>query len=102
MLWETTLFSCQDKDGNKNKIDKIEIVDNTEKYQDENEVHSSCYGHEVESKKQKTKEKFTGMITQGAVVPSTSIEEGTFNYHIIYNSTDLDVAPVPEKNEKIS
>jgi hypothetical protein len=30
----TTLFSCQDKDGNKKKIDQIEVVDDTDKNQD--------------------------------------------------------------------
>ncbi|TDO78093.1 hypothetical protein EV143_103338 [Flavobacterium chryseum] len=49
----TTLFSCADKDGNKNRIDKIEIVNNTTQNQDENEIHSSCYGHQIESKKEK-------------------------------------------------
>ena len=96
----TTLFSCQDKDGNKNKIDKIEIVDNTENYQDENDVRPSCYGHKIESKKRKTKEQFTGIITQGAVVPSSYIEGGAFKYNIVYHSTDLDIAPVPENGMK--
>lgn len=96
----TTLFSCQDKNGNKNKIDKIEIVDNTENYQDENDVHPSCYGHKIESKKRKTKEQFTGRITQGAVVPSSYIEEGAFKYNIIYNSNDLDMAAVPKNGIK--
>ncbi|MRX37828.1 hypothetical protein GJU43_00935 [Flavobacterium sp. LC2016-23] len=90
----TTLFSCADKEGNKNKIDKIEIVDNTGQNQDE-ETISSCYGHEIESKKinkPKTREAFT----LGIVVPRNSIEQGTFKYNVIYNSKDLDVLPVPE------
>ncbi|MBP4139461.1 hypothetical protein [Flavobacterium geliluteum] len=41
----TTLFSCADKDGNKNSIDKIEIVGNTAQSEDESEAVSSCYGH---------------------------------------------------------
>ena len=93
----TTLFSCQDKNGNKNKIDNIEIVGETEKYENETPV---CYGHKIESKKQKTRKQFTGAITQGAVVPSNFNEEGTFKYNIIYNSTDLDIAPVPENGMK--
>jgi hypothetical protein len=91
----TTLFSCQDKDNNKKKIDKIELVDNAEQNQDESEVHSSCYGHEIESKRVKTKEISSG-ITVGMVIPANSIETGSFNYNIIYNSNDLDVLPVPE------
>jgi hypothetical protein len=93
----TTLFSCQDKDGNKNKIDKIEIVDNSEKHQDEKEVHSSCNGHQIESKKaKKTKQEF---IT-GIVVAPNYTEEENIKYNIIYNSTDLDVVPVPENGMK--
>ncbi|KUJ63386.1 hypothetical protein AR687_04365 [Flavobacteriaceae bacterium CRH] len=91
----TTLFSCQDKDGNKNRIDKIEIVDNKSQNQDENEVHSSCYGHQIESKKEKTKKNNEDIVVGNLVVPNYS-EEGTFNYHTIHNSTDLDVLPVPE------
>lgn len=95
----TTLFSCQDKNGNKNKIDKIEIVDNTKQNQDENEAPSSCYGHKVESKKVKSKKTYE-RITQGAVLPPNSIEQGTFKYNIIYNSNDLDVLPVPKNGMK--
>lgn len=91
----TTLFSCADKDGNKNKIDKIEIVDNAEQNQDEGEAHSRCYGHEIETKKEKSK-KISSGFTIGIVLPARSIETGSFNYNIIYNSTDLDVLPVPE------
>jgi hypothetical protein len=92
----TTLFSCQ-KDGNKNKIDKIEIVDNSEKHQDEKEVHPSCNGHQIESKKaKKTKQEF---IT-GIVVAPNYTEEENIKYNIIYNSTDLDVVPVPENGMK--
>lgn len=95
----TTLFSCADKDGNKNRIDKIEIVDNISQNQDENEVHSSCYGHQIESKKEKTKKLSYG-TTMGMIIPPNSMEEGTFQYNIIYNSTDLDVLPVPENGMK--
>ncbi|MDA6072181.1 energy transducer TonB [Flavobacterium sp. AC] len=95
----TTLFSCADKDGNKNKIDKIEIIDNTKQNQDESEAHSSCYGHEIESKKEKTKKNRSG-ITIGVLLPANAIETGSFKYNIIYNSTDLDVLPVPENGMK--
>ncbi|MBF4514827.1 energy transducer TonB [Flavobacterium sp. ANB] len=95
----TTLFSCADKDGNKNKIDKIEIVDNTTQNQDENEVHSSCYGHQIESKKEKTRKLSEGIMMGMPALPN-SIEAGSFQYNIIYNSTDLDVLPVPENGMK--
>ncbi|WP_316635457.1 hypothetical protein [uncultured Flavobacterium sp.] len=97
----TTLFSCADKDGNKNRIDKIEIVDNATQNQDENEAVSSCYGHQIESKKQKPKKPdYSYSFTTGKVIPANLIETGSFKYHIIYNSTDLDVLPVPESGMK--
>ena len=91
----TTLFSCADKNGNKNKIDKIEIVNNLEQNQDEDV--SSCYGHQIESKKEK-KKKIRGNyeFIMGALVPPNSIQSGSFRYHTVYNSSDLDVLPVPE------
>ena len=49
----TTLFSCVNKEGNKKKIDQIEIVDNPTQNQEEDV--SSCYDHQIESKKEKTK-----------------------------------------------
>lgn len=94
----TTLFSCSDKDGNKNRIDKIEIIDNTGQNQDE-EVVSSCYGHEIESKKPK-KIKRDNAIIMGLIIPPNVSEAGNFKYHIIYNQTDLDVLPVPENGMK--
>lgn len=89
----TTLFSCQDKDGNKHKIDKIEIVDNAEQNQEESETTSWCYGHQIESKKEKYVEKHVGSFTTGLIM----MNEKPLSYDIIYNSTDLDVLPVPEK-----
>ncbi|MFB9078576.1 energy transducer TonB [Flavobacterium procerum] len=95
----TTLFSCADKDGNKNKIDKIEIVDNIGQIQDDEEVVSSCYGHQIESKKPK-KER-DERITMGIVLsPPRFDERGSFKYDIIYNQNDLDVLPVPENGMK--
>ncbi|KAF2507944.1 hypothetical protein EYY60_18525 [Flavobacterium zhairuonense] len=91
----TTLFSCQDKDGNKKKIENIEIIDNTEQPQEENEAVSKCYGHQIESKKVIHKKKSVG-VTMGALIPPGFSEEGNFNYHIIHQSTDLDVLPTPE------
>lgn len=95
----TTLFSCADKDGNKNRIDKIEIVDNATQNQDESEDVSSCYGHEIEAKKAKSK-KARERIIMGDLIPPNSIQTGSFHYHSIYNSTDLDASPVPENGMK--
>ena len=93
----STLFSCSDKEGNKTKIDKIEIVDNAD--QDEDEVPSSCYGHQIESKKTKYKKPEERFVV-GALLPPNPIETGNFRYDIIYHSTDLDVSPVPENGMK--
>ncbi|WP_029271865.1 energy transducer TonB [Flavobacterium sp. KJJ] len=93
----TTLFSCQDRDGNKNRIDKIEIVDNTN--QDQNETNNSCYGHQIESKKVESKKTHEETIVGALLIPN-SIEQGTFKYDIIHSSKDLDVSPVPENGMK--
>ncbi|WP_281235457.1 energy transducer TonB [Flavobacterium gelatinilyticum] len=87
----TTLFSCADAEGNKNSIDKIEIVGNTEQNQNESKAVPACYGHQFEPKKQKEERHH---VTMGAIVPPDAFQEGNFKYHIIYNQTDLDVLPV--------
>ncbi|MBS7252800.1 hypothetical protein [Flavobacterium branchiicola] len=76
----TTLFSCQDKDGNKQKIDTVEVVEDFEPEQ---------------------------RATTGIMVMRTDplkVEEqsqyGSGHYGIIYNSNDLDVTPVPKKGMK--
>ncbi|MBZ4036175.1 energy transducer TonB [Flavobacterium sp. 17A] len=93
----TTLFSCADKDGKKKKIDTIEVVG----LSDQDETPSSCYGHEIESKREKTKQKKSEELTVlGAILPPDYIKTGSFSYDIIYHSTDLDVAPVPESGMK--
>ncbi|MTH14943.1 energy transducer TonB [Flavobacterium sp. LC2016-01] len=95
----TTLFSCQDNDGNKKKIASIEVVDNAEQNQEESEAPSVCYGHQFESKRansKKTRQKFV----MGNLIAPNSIQTGSFNYHPIYNSTDLDISPVPENGMK--
>ena len=94
----TTLFSCSDKDGNKNRIDKIEIIDNSEQNEDENESASSCYGHQIESKKEKQTK--TRQFTTGNLVAPNYTEGGAFKYKIVYSQTDLDVLPVPENGMK--
>ncbi|MBE8725395.1 energy transducer TonB [Flavobacterium hungaricum] len=99
----TTLFSCADKDGNKNKIDKIEIVDNASQNEDDNEPVSWCYGHEFESKKRKTKTETEDdeiKIVGKLIMPLPFDERGTFQYHTIYSASDLDVLPVPKNGMK--
>ncbi|WP_431243925.1 hypothetical protein ACQ9BO_05510 [Flavobacterium sp. P21] len=91
----TTLFSCQDKDGNKKKIENVEIVDHLEQIPDEDEPVSKCYGHQIESKRVIHKKNSVG-VTMGALILPGFSEEGSFNYHIIYQSTDLDILPTPE------
>ncbi|KAF2079617.1 energy transducer TonB [Flavobacterium sharifuzzamanii] len=93
----TTLFSCADKEGNKKKIDQIEIVDNNTQSPDEDV--SSCYGHQIESKKKKTKIE-RERVTMGMVVPAKPIEYYSFKYSIIYNTVDLDILPAPKGGMK--
>ena len=91
----TTLFSCQDKEGNKQKIDQIEIVD-TEKNQDENEAVPACYGHQFEPKKAKYSEKLPKGFTTGKLV----MTEKPLKYDIVYSSNDLDIVPFPKDGMK--
>ncbi|MCR4031659.1 MULTISPECIES: hypothetical protein [Flavobacterium] len=91
----TTLFSCADKEGNKKKIDQIEIVNNTTQNQDEDV--SSCYGHQIESKKQKrVKENPNNFVIGKLIMP----KEEPFRYSTIYNSNDLDILPAPKGGMK--
>nr|WP_199001484.1 hypothetical protein [Flavobacterium sp. ASV13] len=80
----TTLFSCQDKDGNKKKIDKVEVVEDVKP-----EQHAT-----------------TGIIlTPLPKLKAEDSQSGTEepqsgHYGIIYNSNDLDVAAVPKNGIK--
>lgn len=73
----SSLFSCQDKNGNKQKIDKVEVVDNT-------------------SIQRRT--------TMGAPAPpkegQADMNSYSSVYSIVYSFEDLDVTPVPEKGMK--
>lgn len=93
----TSLFSCADKEGNKKKIDQIEIVENASLNQDGD--ISSCYGHQIESKKEKTKTPRES-VTMGVIIPSKPIEYYSFKYSIIYNSVDLDILAAPKGGMK--
>lgn len=95
----TTLFSCQDKDGNKKRIDNIELVDNSVQNQENDGPVSKCYGHQIESKKVNPKETKYAFTTGALVIPD-SLATGRFKYHIIYKSTDLDVLPTPKNGMK--
>ena len=80
----TTLFSCQDKDGKKKKIDKVEVVEDVKP-----EQHAT-----------------TGIIL--TPLPKLKAEDSqsgpeepqSGHYGIIYNSNDLDVAAVPKNGIK--
>lgn len=76
----TTLFSCQDKDGNKQKIDKVEVVEDSKP-----EQHVT-----------------TGIILTPINKLSTAeqAEPQSGNYGVIYNSNDLEIPPVPKKGMK--
>ena len=70
----TTLFSCHDKDGNKQKIDKVEIVD-------DNPKSSATLGMIVVPDDHQIKDK--------------DIEK-VIDYDDIFNPVNLDVVPVPK------
>lgn len=72
----STLFSCSDKEGNKQKINKVEIVENTSPA-----THTTMGIPPVPS----------GDMSD---TPSSSV------YSIVYSHKDLDVLPVPEKGMK--
>ncbi|WP_338841419.1 hypothetical protein [Flavobacterium ginsenosidimutans] len=81
----TTLFSCQDKDGNKQKIDKVEVVEDIKPVQPAT----------------------TGIILMPIDTINTekdslsrpeNLQSG--RYGIVYNSNDLDVAAVPKNGIK--
>ncbi|AWK04158.1 hypothetical protein HYN56_07900 [Flavobacterium crocinum] len=77
----TTLFSCQDKDGNKQKIDNVEVVEDVKP-----EQHVT-----------------TGVIltpVNKLNAEEHSEEPQSGQYGIIYNSSDLDVASLPKNGIK--
>jgi Na+-translocating ferredoxin:NAD+ oxidoreductase RnfG subunit len=89
----TTLFSCSDKNGNKQKIDTIEIVDNASSGKS---IIRNDSASETDSKK--SNEKCTPQATMGIVIPKN--DEIPLKYDIVFNSNDLDVLPVPEEGMK--
>lgn len=91
----TTLFSCSDRDGNKNRIDKVEIV-NTEKNQDENKAVPACYGHQFEPKKVKS----VGELSKGFTTGKLVMTENPLKYDIVYSSNDLDIVAFPKDGMK--
>ncbi|KAF2339978.1 hypothetical protein [Flavobacterium tistrianum] len=90
----TTLFSCADKEGNKKKIDQIEIVDNNTQSQDEDVP--ACYGHQFEPKKTKSVGELSKGFTTGVLV----MNEKPLKYDVIFSSIDLDIAPYPKDGMK--
>ncbi|MDR7369343.1 hypothetical protein [Flavobacterium aquidurense] len=78
----TTLFSCQDKDGNKKKIDKVEIVE------------------DVKPKQHATTGIILMPIEKLSAEENSQSEPQSGHYGIIYNSNDLDVAAVPKNGMK--
>lgn len=74
----TTLFSCQDKDGNKKKIDKVEVVEDVKP-----EQHAT-----------------TGIIIMPVDKLNAEEYSQSGNYGIVYNANNLDVAAVPKNGIK--
>lgn len=101
----TTLFSCSDKDGNKQKIDKVEVVEDVS-VQEETKGKSLKNSNQIplpppsppKTDLKNCSEKRSLRITMGIVL-SSQIEE-PFSYDVVYNSNDLDVLPVPKNGMK--
>lgn len=74
----TTLFSCHDKDGNKQKIDTVEVVEDLKP-----EQHAT-----------------TGIILMPLDTTNLKEHSQSGNYGIVYNAEDLDIAPIPKKGMK--
>lgn len=81
----TTLFSCQDKNGNKKKIDRIEVVEDVKP-----EQHATTGIILMPIEKLNAKEHSQ----------SEQEEPQSGHYGIIYNSNDLDIAAVPKNGIK--
>lgn len=74
----TTLFSYQDKEGNKHKIDKVEIVEDSKP----------------------EPQALTGIVVMPVEKLNTEEYSQTGHYGVIYNSNDLDILPVPKTGMK--
>ena len=97
----TTLFSCQDKDGNKHKIDKIEVIQDTGNRSDSTKLPAakdSLLQKPQPSKITSTNFAAVSYVTKGEViaVDHSSVSDPV-DYDGIFNSASLDISPVPEK-----
>jgi hypothetical protein len=108
----TTLFSCQNKDGNKQKIDKIEVVADslTEKnisvkaiaVKENDSIPSPPTPPGLKTNTQKDPEIYHSMIT-GEIVPIDQNENSSKNaidYDTVFNAAVLDVSPNPKGGMK--
>jgi hypothetical protein len=106
----TTLFSCSDKNGNKQKIDKVEVVEDVSLQKEITgktlKVHSNDSLNEIPPPpppppplKQESKncsEKPTAKTTMGVIIPPNE----ALTYDVVYSSSDLDVLPHPKNGMK--
>jgi hypothetical protein len=99
----TTLFSCQNKDGNKQKIDKIEVIQDNENRSDSTKLPAAKDSLIQKPQPPKiTSTNFTAVsyITKGEVIAvdhnDSSISDPV-DYDSLFNSASLDILPVPEK-----
>ena len=98
----TTLFSCQDKDGNKHKIDKVEVIQDTGNRSDSTKLPAAK--DSLLQKPQPPKITLTNFdsvsyITKGEVIAvdhNDSSVSDPVDYDGIFNSASLDISPVPE------
>jgi hypothetical protein len=94
----TTLFSCQDKNGNKQKIDKVEIVE-------DRATQGSPIGGAMAVRQQDCtkKDPEIDMTTGGiaTVDPNDNTNYSSIDYDAVFNPLGLDVLPSPEDGIEI-
>lgn len=88
----TTLFSCADKNGNKQKIDKIEVVENIE---DTTQVKNTIIEESVpinKKKPYKSKPKTNELISTGTIVGAIEIPI-IYEDNTVYGGAGISVYP---------
>ncbi|HEX8014055.1 MAG TPA: energy transducer TonB [Flavobacterium sp.] len=104
----TTLFSCTDKNGDKKKIDKVEIVEDSPIQKDmvtdetraieKNDCTQNPAAPLKKISPKKAKIAYPIMIT-GDIVPTEIIDKSSdtlIDYEALFNTAYLDVLPTPE------
>jgi hypothetical protein len=102
----TTLFSCADKDGNKQKIDKVEIIEDSLTQSVSSKGLPAVKKHKEDSLQPPKSLKIispncsvVSYITKGEIIavdPNDNSISPPIDYDGIFNAASLDILPVPE------